>query len=63
MNGLALMPISKGAELLADRILAEQMMPQKAATDALHVALAALARVNYLLTLNCKHISNAHELP
>jgi len=38
-------------------------MPQKAVADALHVALAALARVNYLLTLNCKHIANAHELP
>ncbi len=39
------------------------MMPQKAAADALHVALAALARVDYLLTLNCKHIANAHQLP
>ena len=37
------------------------MMPQKAAADALHVA--ALGGVKYLLTLNCKHIANAHELP
>lgn len=63
LDGLPLMPISKDAELLADRILAGHMMPQKAAADALHVALAALARVDYLLTLNCKHIANAHELP
>ena len=63
LDGLPIMPISKEAELLADRILAGHMMPQKAAADALHVALAALARVDYLLTLNCKHIANAHELP
>jgi predicted nucleic acid-binding protein len=63
LDGLPIMPISNDAELLADRILAGHMMPQKAAADALHVALAALARVDYLLTLNCKHIANAHELP
>ena len=38
-------------------------MPSKAAADALHVAAAAAAGVQYLLTLNCRHIANAHELP
>lgn len=38
-------------------------MPAKAAADALHVAAAAVAGVQYLLTLNCRHIANAHELP
>ena len=38
-------------------------MPQKAGADAVHVAAAAIARVDYLLTQNCKHIANAHELP
>ncbi len=63
LDGLPIMPITLDAQLLADKILAGHMMPQKAAADALHVALAALARVDYLLTLNCKHIANAHELP
>ncbi len=63
LNGLPLMTVTRDAELLANRILAGHMMPQKAAADALHVALAALARVDYLLTLNCKHIANAHEMP
>ena len=31
--------------------------------DALHVALAIEAKLDYLLTLNCKHIANAHTLP
>ena len=38
-------------------------MPQNAAVDALRVAAAAVAGVQFLLTLNSKHIANAHELP
>ena len=30
-----------------------------AATDALHMALAAVHGMNYLLTWNCRHIANA----
>jgi hypothetical protein len=48
---------------LARAILSAAIMPPKAAADALHVAAAAVAGVQYLLTLNCKHIANAHELP
>lgn len=44
-------------------LLAGHMMPHQAAADALHVAVAALGGVKYLLTLNCRHIANAHELP
>ena len=44
-------------------VRAESLMPPKAVADALHVAAAAVAGLQYLLTLNCKHIANAHELP
>ena len=63
LDGLPLVDINAETEALAARLLAAHTMPQKAAADALHVAAAALAGVNYLLTLNCKHIANAHELP
>jgi len=33
------------------------------AADAQHVALAAVAGVDYLLTWNCRHIANADLLP
>ena len=32
---------------------------QKAATDAAHIALAAIHGIDYLMTWNCKHIANA----
>ena len=31
--------------------------------DAFHVAAAAVGAVDYLLTLNIRHIANAHTLP
>jgi hypothetical protein len=63
LDGLPLVDISAEVEALAERLIQAHTMPQQAAADAVHVAAAALAEVNYLPTLNCKHIANAHELP
>ena len=62
LEGLPLVDINHDTEALAARLLAEHIIPPKAATDALHVAAAALGGVQYLLTLNCRHIANAHQL-
>lgn len=48
---------------LADALLAAHLLPQKARSDAEHVAIATVHRVDYLLTWNCKHIANAETLP
>lgn len=50
-------------ETIADKIVSGCLMPPKARLDALHVASAVVAGVEYLLTQNCRHIANAHELP
>lgn len=63
LTDLPLVDITPHVEALAQRLIRAHTMPAKAAADAVHVAAAALAGVNYLLTLNCKHIANAHELP
>lgn len=47
------------AEALAGALLAEVPLPEKASADALHVAIAAVNGVQYLVTWNCKHIANA----
>jgi len=44
---------------LAARLVASGVVPRKAAEDALHIAVAAVHGVDYLLTWNCKHIANA----
>jgi hypothetical protein len=51
------------AEIVADALISRSLMPQTARLDAMHVAIAALAGVQYLLTQNCTHIANAHVLP
>ena len=48
---------------LADRLVANHLLPEKAAADARHVAVSAVFGVDYLLTWNCKHIANAETLP
>src|SRR5438552_14936672 len=56
---MALVPVNDAAATLADLLVAEHAMPKKARVDALHVAIAAINRVDYLLTWNCRHLANA----
>jgi hypothetical protein len=63
LDGILVLPVNPDADTVADEIINRSMMPPTARIDALHVATAALAGVQYLLTQNCKHIANAHELP
>ena len=44
---------------LASAILASGVLPRKAATDAAHIAIAAVHGIDFLLTWNCVHIANA----
>lgn len=44
---------------LAEILIAEIPLPAKAAVDALHVAVAVVHGMDYLLTWNCAHIANA----
>jgi len=56
---LPVLNVTDSAILLAQRFLDERAMPAKAFGDALHVALAVVHRMDYLLTWNCRHIDNA----
>jgi hypothetical protein len=49
--------------LLAQHLLEEGGLPEKAARDALHVAVAAVNKMDFLLTWNCRHIANASLMP
>jgi hypothetical protein len=45
--------------LLAQALVADGIVPQKAAADALHISIATVHGMDYLLTWNLKHIANA----
>ncbi|MEP0546119.1 MAG: type II toxin-antitoxin system VapC family toxin [Rhodothermales bacterium] len=59
LEGIASLSVTDEAGRLAGAFLAEGALPEKAAEDALHVAIAATNGMDYLLTWNCKHIANA----
>jgi predicted nucleic acid-binding protein len=63
IKGLPELDISLDAEQLAAKLIKETVIPENAKTDALHIAIAAVHGIDYLLTWNCKHIANATIRP
>jgi hypothetical protein len=59
LKGVPVLAQSPEAVTLAGTLLREVPLPGKAAADALHIAVAAVNGVSYLLTWNCTHIANA----
>ena len=59
IESLPLLEITEEAVVLAKDLVQLGPLPEKATIDALHIAVAVMNRVDYLLTWNCKHIANA----
>jgi predicted nucleic acid-binding protein len=59
ISGIPVLAASPEASVLAQQLVAQGSLPPKAAADALHIAIAAVNSVDYLLTWNCTHIANA----
>jgi len=51
--------VTPEAVALAAALVREGILPEVAATDALHLAVATLSRMQVLLTWNCRHLANA----
>jgi predicted nucleic acid-binding protein len=60
---LRLADVTPSARELANRLLLEAALPTKANADALHIAVAAVNGIDYLLTWNCSHLANAFMIP
>jgi hypothetical protein len=53
---LKMLETTSDAQTLANRLIAERVVPAKEAEDALHIGIAVCARVHYLLTWNFAHL-------
>jgi predicted nucleic acid-binding protein len=62
VRGVAVLAVTLDARTLAKAFVAEGLLPQAAATDALHLAMATVHGVDVLLTWNCRHLANAEIL-
>ena len=59
LENIAILDVNQNVENLAKKLIADKALPPKAATDALHIAVASVHGIDYLLSWNCKHIANA----
>lgn len=51
--------IDEKTQDLASRLIGSNLLPARAAQDALHIAVCAANGMDYLLTWNCRHLANA----
>ena len=58
LKDVPLLLITEQALHVAESLVGHGIVPAKAAEDALHIAVATVSGVDYLLTWNCRHIAN-----
>ena len=59
LEGIVILKVSDEAVSLAEHLVSSGPIPRESAADALHIAIAAVHGIDYLLTWNCKHLANA----
>ena len=63
LKDVTLLQVTNDADELKSELLRQAALPRKAELDALHIAVAAVNGLDYLVSWNCKHIANAVTLP
>lgn len=63
LEDLPLVEIDSDVTSLAEELIEKLPLPRRAGADALHIAAATCAGVDFLLTWNCAHIANAELRP
>ena len=59
LEGIPVLEQSEEATALAQELVNQMALPEKAVVDALQIAIAGVSGMDYLLTWNCTHIANA----
>ena len=63
LAAMNVLEIKEAAIALAEELVQAGALPAKSGNDALHLAVAAIHGVPYLLTWNCRHMANATMRP
>lgn len=63
LEDIEVLQLDQASIELAQALIQEGGIPKKALDDALHVAIAAVQGIDFLLTWNCRHIDNAEMKP
>lgn len=59
IGDISVLGVTHDAENLATELVKQIPLPKNAEVDALHIAIATVNGINFLLTWNCAHIANA----
>ena len=59
LEGIPVLGLNAEIDAIANQLLRANAVPAKARIDAVHIAVAAINRMEYLLTWNLTHIANA----
>jgi len=60
LRGIRVIPVTEEASDLARMLVATGLVPATASPDAVHIALASVHQIDFLVTWNFKHIANPH---
>ena len=63
LRGIPVLAVTEAVDELSEKLVREGAIPARAVNDALHVAVAAVHAVDYLLTWNFRHLDNAEIKP
>lgn len=58
IQGFLVIDISKEAEELSNLLVEKDAIPSECPEDALHIAIASVAKIDFIATWNFKHINN-----
>ncbi len=59
IQNIPVLAVDEEVASLAEIIMKDTIIPEKASTDASHIAVATRHGIDFLLTWNCTHIANA----
>ena len=59
LESLPILETNEASVDLPEKFIKSKIIPKKAIQDSLHIAIATVHEMNYLLTWNCSHIANA----
>lgn len=60
LHEMRVLPVTDGVADLARVLVATGLVPVIASPDAVHIALASVHQIDFLVTWNFKHIANPH---
>ena len=59
LNNIMLLEVDEKVINLSKNLMETGIIPKKAIEDSIHISVATINEIDYLLTWNCKHIANA----